>query len=49
MEKGIITMCSIFMLLVIISTYKNLSPMLLVGMICAYNGATLLWKVKDGN
>ncbi|MDY4694384.1 MAG: DUF6442 family protein [Blautia sp.] len=48
MKKGVITMCIVFILLVIISTYKDLSPAPLVSMICAYNGATFLGKAKDG-
>lgn len=48
MKKGVITMCTVFILLVIISTYKDLSPAPLVSMICAYNGATFLGKAKDG-
>ena len=42
------TMCSVFILLVIISAYKDLSPAPLSSMICAYNGATFLGKAKDG-
>lgn len=48
MKKGVITMCTVFILLVIISTYKDLSPAPLVSMICAYSGATFLGKAKDG-
>lgn len=48
MKKGAITMCIVFILLVIISTYKDLSPAPLLSMICAYNGATFLGKAKDG-
>ena len=48
MKKGVITMCIVFVLLVIISTYKDLSPAPLVSMICAYNGATFLGKAKGG-
>ena len=48
MKKGIITMCIVFILLVIISTYKDLSPAPLISMICAYNGAAFLGKAKDG-
>ena len=48
MKKGIITMCIVFMLLVIISAYKDLSPAPLMSMMCAYNGATFLGKANDG-
>lgn len=48
MKKGAITMCIVFMVLVIISTCKEISPAPLVSMICAYNGATFLGKAKDG-
>lgn len=48
MKKGVITMCIVFILLAIISIYKDLSPAPLVSMICAYNGATFLGKAKDG-
>lgn len=41
-------MCVVFIILVIISTYKGLSPAHLVSMLCAYNGATFLWRAKDG-
>ena len=48
MRKGIITMCIVFIILVIISTWKELSPAPLVSMICAYNGATCISKAKEG-
>ena len=48
MKKGVITMCIVFILLVMISTYKDLSPAPLVSMICAYNGATFIGKAKAG-
>ena len=48
MRKGIITMCIVFIILVIISTWKELSPAPLVSMICAYNGATLISKAREG-
>ena len=41
-------MCIVFILLVMISTYKDLSPAPLVSMICAYNGATFIGKAKAG-
>ena len=47
MRKGIITMCIIFIILVIISIWKELSPAPLVSMICAYNGATFISKARD--
>ncbi len=48
MRKGIITMCIVFIILAIISTWKELSPAPLVSMICAYNGATFISKAKEG-
>ena len=48
MRKGIITMCIVFIILVIISTWKELSPAPLVRMICAYNGATFISKAREG-
>lgn len=47
MRRGIITMCIVFFILVIISTWKELSPAPLVSMICAYNGATFISKAKE--
>lgn len=48
MRKGIITMCIVFIILVIISTWKELSPAPLVSMICAYNGANFISKAREG-
>ena len=48
MRKGIITMCIVCIILVIISTWKELSPAPLVSMICAYNGATFISKAREG-
>ena len=48
MRKGIITMCIVFIILVIISTWKELSPAPLASMICAYNGATFISKAREG-
>ena len=48
MRKGIITMCIVFIILVIISTWKELSPAPLLSMICAYNGATFITKAREG-
>ena len=47
MRKGIITMCIVFIILVIISAWKELSPAPLVSMICAYNGATIISKARE--
>ena len=47
MRKGIITMCIVFIILVIISIWKELSPAPLVRMICAYNGATFISKARE--
>lgn len=48
MRKGIITMHIVFIILVIISTWKELSPAPLASMICAYNGATFISKAREG-
>ena len=48
MHKGIITMSMVFIILVIIALWKELSPAPLVSMLCAYNGATFISKAKEG-
>ena len=48
MRKGIITMCIVFIIMVIISAWKELSPAPLVSMICAYNGASFVSKAREG-
>lgn len=48
MRKGIITMCIVFIIMVIISAWKELSPAPLVSMICAYNGASFISKAREG-
>lgn len=47
MKKGIIGMALYFIILVIISMYKEVSAAPLVSLICAYNGITFLsrWKI----
>lgn len=47
MKTGIISMASVFIVLVLVSTYKEISPAPLVSMLCAYNGATFLSKAKQ--
>lgn len=47
MKIGIISMTSVFIILVLISTYKEISPAPLVSLLCAYNGATFLSKAKQ--
>ena len=47
MRKGIITMCIVFIIMVIISAWKELSPAPLVSMICAYNGASFISKARE--
>ncbi len=42
MRNGIIGMCIVFMILVTISTYKDISPASLVSLICAYNCVTFI-------
>lgn len=45
-RTGIIVMNAIFVLLVIISMYKGISPSPLLSMLCAYDGATFISKSK---
>ena len=47
-SKGILTMCIVFIIMVIISAWKELSPAPLVSMICAYNGASFISKAREG-
>ena len=47
MKTGIISMASVFIVLVLVSTYKEISPAPLVSMLCAYNGATFFSKAKQ--
>jgi len=47
MRKGIITMSFVFMVLVLISQWKDLTPAPLVSMMCAYNAATFIYKGKQ--
>ena len=44
---GVITMASIFILLVLISAFKEISSAPLVSMLCAYYGATFISKAKQ--
>ena len=46
MRCGIIGMALFFMVLVIISTCKNISSSALVSLICAYNSITFLSRYK---
>ena len=46
MKYGIIGMALFFMILVLISTIKNISPSSLVSLICAYNSITFLSRYK---
>ena len=47
MNKGIMTMAVVFIVMVLLSMWKGLSPAPLVSMMCAYNGATYMSKAKD--
>ena len=49
MKYGIIGMSIIFIILVLISTYKNISPAPLVSLICAYNSVTFFSRYKLNN
>ncbi len=48
MRQGILTMSIVFIFMVLISVWKDLSPAPLVSILCAYNGATFISKAKDG-
>ena len=47
MHMGVITMAGIFILLVLISAFKEISPAPLVSMLCAYNGAAFISKANQ--
>lgn len=49
MRKGIITMTIVFMMMVQISMWKGLSSAPLISMVCAYSGASLISKAREGN
>lgn len=49
MKYGIIGMCIIFIILILISTYKDMSLAPLVSLICAYNSATFISRYKLEN
>jgi len=46
MKYGIIGMCLFFIILVLISMFKEISPVSLISLICAYNSITLLSRYK---
>jgi transcriptional regulator with XRE-family HTH domain len=46
MRIGVLTMACFFIILIQISLWKELSPAPLVSMMCAYNGATFIGKIK---
>ena len=46
MKYGIIGMCIAFIILILISTYKNMNPAPLVSLICAYNSVTFISRYK---
>lgn len=48
MRKGIITMGIVYVIMVIISVWKGLSPAPLVSTICAYNGASYISRAREG-
>lgn len=49
MKYGVIGMCFIFIILVLISAYKDISPAPLVSLICAYNSVTFISRYKLNN
>lgn len=46
MRNGIFGMLIFFIILVLISTYKNINPSALVSMLCAYDSVTFLSRYK---
>ena len=46
MKYGIIGMAIVFIILVLISTYKEIDPSPLVGLLCAYNSVTFITRYK---
>ena len=46
MKYGIIGMCLFFIILVLISMFKEISPVSLISLICAYNSITFLSRYK---
>lgn len=46
MKYGVIGMCLFFMFLVLVSTFKDISPSSLVSMICVYNAITFISRYK---
>ena len=48
MRKGILTMSVVFLVLVQISMWKDLSPAPLISMVCAYSGASFISKAREG-
>lgn len=49
MKYGILGMCIVFIILVLISTYKDINPAPLVSLICAYNSVTFISRYKLNN
>lgn len=49
MKHGIIGMGIVFMILVLISTYKEVNPAPLVSLICAFNSVTFISRYKLNN
>lgn len=48
LKRGLIVMNLVLIILVLISTYKDVSPAPLVSLICAFDGAMFISKAKDG-
>ena len=49
MKYGIVGMCFFFILLILISSYKDINPAPLVSLICAYNFVTFISRYKLTN
>ena len=49
MKYGIIGMCIVFIILVLISTCKDMNPAPLISLLCAYNSVTFISRYKLTN
>ena len=48
MRRGIMMMSIVFLIMVMISLWKELSPAPLISMVCAYSGVALISKAREG-
>lgn len=49
MKYGIIGMCIVFIILILISTFKDMNPAPLISLLCAYNSVTFISRYKLTN